>query len=65
MTLDTGSAMKTPIAPYPSVGRKNVSGTTMITFRKMEKKIACFLLFKDLKTVCPQVWNVWNIKAAK
>ena len=41
--FEIGSARNTPVTPiYGITGSKNVSGTTMITFLNMEKKIACF-----------------------
>ncbi len=39
--LETGSAIKTPFSPSAGIiGSRIVSGTTIITFRKIEKKIA-------------------------
>ena len=52
ITLDTGSAINTPSVPmWRAYGSIYVSGTTINTLRKSEKKIACFLLLSDLKTV--------------
>ena len=43
ITFDTGSARNTPSVPSPPIiGRKIVSGTTMMTFLKSEKNTACF-----------------------
>ena len=52
-TLEMGSAMKTPFTPNPIEGSIKVSGTTMTTLRKMEKKIARFAQPSDWKTICP------------
>ena len=41
--FEIGSARNTPVTPISGItGSKNVSGTTMMTFLNMEKKIACF-----------------------
>ena len=52
--LDIGSAQKTPSTPrFPICGRKTVRGTTMITFRKIEKNVALFDLPSATNTDCP------------
>ena len=54
--LEIGSAMKTPFTPMPNMpGRRMVRGTTMMTLRKMEKKMARFFLFRALKVVWPLI----------
>jgi len=64
--LETGSAMKTPLTPSPKrPGRIRVRGTTMMTLRKMEKKMACFFLLRALKAVCPLICSAWKMKAKK
>ena len=41
--LEMGSARKTPVTPqWNRCGKNSVSGMTMKTFRKSEKKMACF-----------------------
>ena len=64
--LETGSAMKTPLtAGSKRCGKRIVKGTTRITFLKIEKKMARFFLLRALKTVWPEYWKLWKIKAKK
>ena len=52
MTLETGSAINTPSDPkWKTPGSRSVSGTTITTLRKREKKMACFFLPSALKVV--------------
>lgn len=49
--FDIGSAAKIPLMTgFHIMGRKIVSGTTIIIFLKREKKIACFGLSRAVKT---------------
>lgn len=57
MRFDIGSARKTPSTPYPNLGNKIVSGTTIITFLNNEKKMACFAYPNAWKVDCPQNWK--------
>ena len=52
--LETGSAQKTPSTPRPhSFGKMKVRGTTTMTLRNKEKKIACLERPKAKKVFCP------------
>ena len=52
--LEIGSARKTPLTPMPAKwGRIRVSGTTMMIFRKREKKMECFDIPSPTKVDCP------------
>ena len=51
--LETGSAQNTPSTPSPPIrGRSTVRGTTMITLRKIEKKVALFAFPRATNTLC-------------
>ena len=57
MTLEIGSARKTPSVPKPRPGKNSVRGTTMRTFRSRARKIARFAQPKGLKVDCPANWK--------
>lgn len=66
ITFDTGSAINTPEVPiFRAYGIIYVSGTTINTFLRSEKNIACFFLLSYLNTVCPIYCKSININAAK
>ena len=53
--LDMGSARNTPLTPSPAIcGSMRVSGMTIITFRKREKKTAFLDRPSDTKVDCPE-----------
>ncbi len=53
MILEIGSARNTPFTPKPRTGNSKVKGTTIIIFRRREKKIARFAQPRDVKVDCP------------
>ena len=54
MKLEMGSAMNTPLVPSPiNCGSRTVSGVTIITFLKIEKKIARLDFPSATKMDCP------------
>ena len=56
--LEMGSAQKTPSTPHPFIiGKKIVSGTTIIALRNNEKKVAFFAFPNATKTHCPANCN--------
>ena len=66
ITLETGSARKTPSVPiWKAYGSRYVSGTTINTLRSREKNTACFYLFRDLKIVWPIYCRSMKMKAEK
>lgn len=55
ITLEIGSARKTPMTPRPPMcGRSIVNGTTMTTFLNIEKKIAFFAFPSEVNAHCPE-----------
>ena len=55
ITLDIGSARNTPATPRPPIcGRIRVRGTTIITFLRIEKKIAFFAFPRDVNAHWPE-----------
>lgn len=52
--FEIGSAQNTPSTPSPlTFGNNIVKGTTMITFRKIEKNVALFAFPSATNTACP------------
>ena len=62
MALEMGSARNTPRTPSPSAGNSSVRGTTIITLRNSEKKMACFTRPRARNTVCPENWKAMKKK---
>ena len=60
-----GSARKTPRTPNPMAGSASVRGTTMMTFRSSEKKIAYRAFPRAWKVVWPLNWKAMNTKPKK
>ena len=54
MKLLIASAIKTPLMPI-NFGKITVQGATMITFLKIEKKMACFDFPKPTAVDCPTI----------
>ncbi len=62
MTLEMGSATNTPYTPIHR-GSSSVSGTTRITYRKMEKNTADFALPRHTKVDWAENCSDLNTKA--
>ena len=63
--LEIASAMYTPLTPKPILGSNTVSGTTMMTLRNKEKKIALFVHLKAVKVDCPALCPAMKANAKK
>ena len=65
MAFEIGSAKKTPLTPKPIVGSHNVKGTTMITFRNIEKNTALFAHPNAVNVDCAENCNAIKKKPKK